>query len=282
MKYSILFLAGALCLAGCSQKNSDEEAARALMAQAEANINDNRPARAIELLDSLNRAYPAETEVRREAMSLRPKAMEMITIQQIASTDSILLAAQAEIDRLSPEFKHIPGDDLEGYYVYAKAYNPNFVNAAQAVEPRVNDANFMFYIAAQNRGKATGLNSIAITDRSGATCRSEAIPASSARLVNIEGAEMASFLPEEVDSLGHWCAERPQDLASVTLSGPKGSVNIKLNASQAEAFAAAYRFATAHQRRASGAIVREKLDRQLQLTREQQARTTTETQASGL
>lgn len=275
MKYSILFLVGALCLAGCSQNNEDEKAARALMAQAEANINDNRPERAIELLDSLDHAYPAETAVRREAMSLRPKAMEQITIAQIAATDSILLAAQAEIERLSPEFKHIPGNGLEGYYVYAKAYNPNFVNAAQAVEPRVNDANFMFYIAAQNRGKATGLNAIAITDRSGATCRSEAIPASSARLVNIEGAEMASFLPEEVDSLGRWCAERPESLASVSLTGPKGSVNIKLNAAQAEAYAAAYRFAAAHQRRASGAVVREKLDRQLQLTREQQARVMT-------
>ena len=274
MKYSILFFAGALCLSGCSQKNEDEEAARALMVQAEANINDNRPERAIELLDSLDHAYPALTAVRREALPLRPRAMEQITIRQIAATDSILLAAQAEIDRLAPEFKHIPGDGLEGYYVYAKAYNPNFVNAAQAVEPRVNDANFMFYIAAQNRGKATGLNALSIADRSGATCRSEAIPASSARLVNIEGAEMTSFLPEEVDSLGRWCAERPDALVSVSLIGPKGSASIKLNAAQSEAFAAAYRFASAHQRRSSGAIVREKLDRQLQLARDQQARTT--------
>lgn len=272
MKINILLFAGAVCLAGCSQSNSDEQAARALMAQADANINDGQPDRALALLDSLDRAYPSETAVRREAMSLRPKAMEQVTLRQIASIDSMLLEAQATVDRLSPDFKHIPGDGLEGYYVYSKAYNPNFINAAQAVEPRVNDADYMFYVAAQNRGKATGLNMITVTDRSGATCSSETIPASSARLMKIEGAEMASFLPEEVDSLGRWCSTRGNELASVILSGPKGKVTVKLSPAQAESFGAAYQLASARRRIATGAITREKLDRQLQLTREQQAR----------
>jgi len=272
MKINIMIFAGVLCLAGCSQKNSDEQAARALMAQAEANISDGQPDRAISLLDSLDKTYPAETAVRREAMTLRPKAMEQVTLRQIAAVDSMLLDAQAVVDRLSPEFKHIPGDGLEGYYVYAKAYNPDFINAAQAVEPRINDADYMFYIAAQNRGKATGLNSLTVTDRSGASCPSQAIPATSARLVNIEGAEMASFLPEEVDSLGRWCASRGEELASVVLSGPKGKITVKLTPAQSAAFGAAYQLSSARRRIVSAAITREKLDRQLQLTRDQQAR----------
>ncbi|MDE6084963.1 MAG: hypothetical protein K2G40_00985, partial [Muribaculaceae bacterium] len=57
---------------GCSSESESAKSARLLYEQAESLNLSGNPQEAILLLDSLKRAYPAETKWQRAAMKLRP------------------------------------------------------------------------------------------------------------------------------------------------------------------------------------------------------------------
>ncbi len=269
MKYKLIILAAALALAGCKKENPDLVAAQDLYQRAIAAYDNGDAMLAKSLLDSIDQKYPAQLEVRRKATVLRPQAIEKVTIQQISSTDSMLAQAQLDIAELEPLMKHIPGGDLEGYYVVADAYNPAFINHS-GIEGRVNDANLLYYIVAQNKGKAIGINAIQLSGNDSA-CRSLPIPEGSARVDVVEGGEIASFLPEEVDTIGQWASVNK--VVGAKLVGSKGNANIKLNDKQAAALGTAWKFANAKGRERQARILREKLERQLQIARDQIAKT---------
>lgn len=270
MKYHILLLAGALALTACKKVDPNQIAAQDLYERATAAYEKGDAMLAKSLLDSIDQKYNEQLEVRRLATTLRPKAIEKMTIQQIAATDSMLAQASLDAAALEPLMKHIPGGELEGYYVVADAYNPSFINTT-GIEGRVNDDNLLYYMVAQNRGKAIGINAIQLT-ADGGQCRSELIPAGSPRVDIVEGGEIATFLAEEVDALGQWASENT--VKGATIVGAKGNAKVKLSEKQAAALGTAWKYANAKNRERQARIVREKLERQLQIARDQIAKTT--------
>lgn len=261
-------LAIAAMMASCSQADPDKKAAQELLAEATRLMGEGNAEQALALMDTIDTKYASQVDVRREALGLRPRAIEQVTMRQISVADSLLAATQIEINELQGAFTHVSGDDLEGYYIVSGAKG-GFINST-GIEPRVNDANHMFYIVAQISGKTIGINQIILSGADGSMA-SQTIPASSARVAAIEGSELASFLPEEVNDLGQWAAEHSGSISKATVAGTKGKQEVKLSADQAAAIGKAWRYASAMQRHRQAALLREKLDRRLQVARDQAA-----------
>lgn len=269
MKYLILLMAGALALGACKKEDPDLTAAQDLYDRASAAYAAGDAMLAKSLLDSIDLKYNDQLEVRRMAIKLRPKSIEKVTIQHIASTDSMLARATLDVAELEPLMKHIDGGELEGYYVVADAYNPQFINTT-GIEGRVNDDNLLYYMVAQNRGKPIGIRAIQLSSDHGQQ-QSQSIPEGSPRVDVVEGGEIATFLAEEVDELGRWASENTVNAA--TLLGSKSNTKVRLSAKQAAALGTAWKFANAKHRERQARIVREKLERQLQIARDQIAKT---------
>ncbi len=265
-KFLILALIGA-SLTACSDKNPEEALAKDYMLQVTNAIDGGDYTLAMAWMDSIDKRCPTQIEARKQVTTMRAQAMEQLTLKQIATTDSLIAATQLESEQLEPLMKHIPGDDLEGYYVVADAYKADFINST-GIEPRVNDADFNYYIVAQNKGKAIGIRQITLNTAT-SEFSSQSLPAGTARLQTVEGGELASFLPEEVAELGAWAADN--DVKGAVINGTTGNVPVKLNAKQAASFGTAYRFANSKLRNRQARIVREKLERQLQIARDHQA-----------
>lgn len=261
----------ALLLAACAKQDPDKLAADDLIGRIEIELQASRPISAMALMDSVDKLYPSQIEARRKVTAMRPKAIEMASIEQIAKADSIIAATQLQLAELEPRMKHIDGGDLDGYYVADGAGKGAFMNAT-GIQARVNDDNFTFYIVAQTRGKKIGINQIALNTATGEML-SQQLPAGSARVVEIEGSELATFLAEEVADLGAWAADNAADIKGAMIYGAKGSQRVALTPDQARAIAAAWQYSSAKMRHTNALMLREKLDRQLQVARDQIANT---------
>ncbi len=262
----LILIAAVAALTSCD-KNPEEALSKEYMERVTQAMDNGQYALAMDWMDSVDQRCPTQIEARKQVTSLRAKAIEKVTISQISFADSLLAATQLEIEQLSPLMKHIPGDDLEGYYVVADAYKPGFINST-GVEPRVNDADYNFYIVAQNKGKEIGISQITLNTAT-SELSSQALPANTARLQTVEGGELASFLPEEVNDLGCWASANP--VKGAVINGRKGNVPVKLTDKQAAAFGTAWKFSNAQLQNRRARIMREKLERQLQIARDHQA-----------
>lgn len=259
----------AAAMTACSEKDPDREAAQAFADRAKECLDRNDAIAALALMDSVDILYPQQIEVRRYVTSLRPLAMQQAAIANISVADSLICDAQMQIEELTPLLKHISGGELEGYYVVANAYDAEFTNKT-GFEARINDHDFNYYIVANNQGKQIGINQVSLfTDQSDFS--SQAIPDGSARSMAVEGTEIASFLPEEVYDLGQWAAVNASDIKGGMLYGKNGNVKVSFKPAQAQAIGTAWKYARAKQSLRSAMMLREKLDRQLQIARDHEA-----------
>lgn len=226
-------------------------------------------ATAILLLDSLDSAYPQEVKLRIEMMKQRPAIMEGLTINEIAQADSALASAKSVIDSLSPLFEHVENKALvENYYV-AKAAGVKNLMGATAIEPRL-DEEYAFYVIASLQGKTIGLNSLRMTI-DGTSATTEVIPEGDERSIKGATGQKAVFSGKDVDALGELAAANPGKSATLTFVGRTGSKDITLTPAQTTAFADTYRYSRALNDLRFASMRREKLERQLQIARNQKA-----------
>jgi len=278
IKYLAIAAIAVSALASCSG-DEDKEKVDGLLVEINQSLETGDYAKALALMDTIDQHYPAQVEARRQLISLRPKGIEKETLAMMAASDSAIAFAQADLQGLEAKMKHISGDDLEGYYVVADAYNPAFINTT-GVEARVNDADFTYYVVAQTIGKRQGIRAVELKAANGATAQSDAIPADSERRFEIEGSESAVFIPEEVESLGEW-AQSAGPIGSARIITSKGGVDVKLKGGQQSAFAIAWQYADARRRLFDATNRRAMLERRLQIARDQIANTAPEPEAVG-
>lgn len=269
-----IIFAAALALAACGSDNSDEQAAARELAAADSMISNGAYASALSALDSIEVHYPKNIDVRRHVHDLRPRAIERYTIEQIQRADSLIAATQEEIAGLENEFTHVSGGDLEGYCLH-KSYKAQAFTNTTGVQPRVNDADYRFYLVASNNGSKLNIRRLAYVI-SGKEYISEAIPAGSERSTALEGGELATFLPEEVDSVGKISFESTAPVTEIVLIGDNGRRKVKVSPSQAEGLVKSWRYGNQKNQLRSALILREKLDRQLQTARDQIANRATD------
>lgn len=256
----------ALSSCGKSQETADAEA---LLAQASEALEAGDADRANILIDSLQAAFPAQTDVQREALTLRPKVMEALIVKKLVTTDSLIAEYSALNERLAPKMKKVTDKELlEPYYVPTSVYNAEFMNTT-GVQPRVDEIG-RFFIISSVCGRGLRHESLSFKSAAGEVSTG-AIPSGSDMNFVVGNNEMITFSPEQCDTVGQFVTANLGSPVTVTFKGKK-NFSQKLTPAQAQAFADAYAFSKSIIQARDLTVQREKLDRQLQVARDQQAR----------
>lgn len=257
--------AAALLLIAAACGNADRDGAAALLEESRSAIGNRDFAKAIELLDTINTRYRAQTEIRREALQVRAEAMEGIAIDSIAAGDHALAEATLRVQNLEGGFKHIDSNvGLDGYYLPKDATDK--VMTATGIQPRVSDDGH-FYIVANVQGRSIGLRAIRFMD-GGEACESSSI--SPSRVLKVEGSEIASFTPEDLEGVGAWL-ESHNGAGKCVLLGAKGKIDVKVTSQLRKQLAACAAYSAALQAKRLALVHREKYERMLAAARDQLA-----------
>lgn len=268
-------VAAALALASCGGKTENPEA-RALINNANAAFQARDYATATALLDSLQKLYPAELNIQRESIVLRPQIIEAMATAKIAEVDSMTKADELTLEQLKPALKFVKAPEMiEGYWVDAKAYNPSFMNTT-GIEARVSEIG-QFYIVS-SASPAIKHTSIAING-GGVSVSTPEVPYDGDSNYRFGGGEIISFTPEQSDTIGftamNLLAEAPATPLSIVLNGAKGPKTIKLSAAQANGIVNAYRYSQAVIRARDNVVERQRLEKTIEIARRQAAKSAT-------
>lgn len=250
-----------VALASCG--NSDKKAALQLSEAAEQEVKAGRYEGAMMLLDTLDSKYAAEVEVRRSAMKFRAMAVEGLTLRRISAVDDTLAYLKSELEGFDKEFEYVqnPGNGLGGNYV-AK----DLVKSKSEILPRINDEGYLT-LSVKVDGKPIGFTHIVFLDGSQSAATT---PVAETRIVKVENTEMTVLQQEDLNGVAGWLAVHP-DTGEYELVGKTSSLKRKLTPQLQQAIVETWRFAEAKQAYRLALIEREKLERRLQLSRDQLA-----------
>ena len=249
----------AVILSACG--NADREAALQLTQDAENEVKAGNYDEAIALLDTLDNRYAAEVEIRRSAMKYRAMAVEGVTIRRISAVDDTLAQLKAKLDQFETKFDYVtnPGKGLGGNFIAKSLTKGNY-----DILPRINDEGY--FTISVKIGKSIGFEYIKFISKDG-TVSTKPIDAS--RLVKVESNEMTVLQQEDADDAIKWLTGNDAD--AYELVGSKSTVKQKLTPAMREAIVETWQFAEAKQSYRLALITREKLERKLQLCRDQLA-----------
>lgn len=266
----------ALIAAGCSSGKTEEKSeGMKLFDEAKTAVEAGDADRCIELLDSLDRHHSADTEAARNSIMLRPKAIELQSLRQIAINDSVIKAEQARVDSILPLMKKISLRAVDGYWVDKASYNPDFMNST-GISGRVSEIG-EFYIVSCVNGGSPNYSSVTI-ENGNDKVTSETVAAGNARNYSHGGARIISFTPAESDSLGRFVVDNRSAKSLTVRFNGKGNRTVKLTQKEINGIATAYLFAKAVNLQRTATINAERLQKRLELARQQQISTTQSTQ----
>lgn len=261
-----------MCACGGKQENPQ---ARELLDNANAAFEQQDYALATTLLDSLQKTFPSELGIQRESMALRPKVIEQTAVVQLQQLDSLDAADTSTLTSLKPALKWIktPGM-IEGYWIDAKAYNPNFMNTT-GIEARVNEIGQFYIVSSVNPAGSLKHTSITLKTASG-SATTPTVPYDGESNYRIGGGEVITFSPEQSDTIGaaalHAVSTNPSVSGTLIFNGAKTNKSIRLTAAQTAAIANAYRYSSAVIRARDNQVQRQKLNRTIEIARQQAAK----------
>lgn len=261
-----------MCACGGKQENPQ---ARELLDNANAAFEQQDYALATTLLDSLQKTFPSELGIQRESMALRPKVIEQTAVVQLQQLDSLDAADTSTLTSLKPALKWIktPGM-IEGYWIDAKAYNPNFMNTT-GIEARVNEIGQFYIVSSVNPAGSLKHTSITLKTASG-SATTPTVPYDGESNYRIGGGEVITFSPEQSDTIGaaalHAVSTNPSVSGTLIFNGAKTNKSIRLTAAQTAAIANAYRYSSAVIRARDNQVQRQKLNRTIEIASQQAAK----------
>jgi len=271
MRHIVSFAAILLLATACGNKENSD--ARSLLQQADEAFQSGNFSQATTLLDSLQKNYPAEINIQREALVLRPKVIEQIATAKIASVDSATQADNATMQQLKPTLKWVktPGM-IEGYWIDAKSYNPNFMNTT-GIEARVSEIG-QFYLVSSVNPSAIKHTSVTLT-LGNEVVTTAVVPYDGESNYRIGGGEVITFSPEQSDTIGAFAANvlsasNPKPM-KLTFNGSKGKKSVALSLPQANGIANAYRYSAALIRARDNQVERQRLEKTIEIARRQAA-----------
>lgn len=116
-------IAGSACmtiLSACNDPQKKE--AEQMLVSAQEAYDSGFYQQAIDLLDSIDTNFPRQIDVRRSGMSLRPKAIEKMTLEMLEETDSLLAYAEVNAEAMKNVLTFVE-HPIEGYYVSSRLKN---------------------------------------------------------------------------------------------------------------------------------------------------------------
>lgn len=229
------------CKNGTDNKISEAQTA---FNQAEEAYNTGDARQCITLLDSLDKKYADDIEVMKQSMQLRPKALIIITEEDIAAADSTISANKAAIDSLKPLMTHIDVPGTEGYMLKSSAVDPAFMNKT-GVSPRVSEIGEFYLVSSLN--PAGGLQHWSLSAVVGdMIATTDTVRYDGALNFRTNNSEVITFTPAGSKSIGELIALNPGLPVKILFNGQNGrNRSISLDATQIDAIATAYRYATA-------------------------------------
>lgn len=261
---AVLLIAGSVITA-CS--DGDKDKAQALYNEATAAVEDGKYSKAIELLDSIDKAYPSQVDLRRTGMHLKAKAIEGYTVAELQTTDSLLAVATSDSEAMK-EVVTFVSNPVEGYYV-ASTQKDVAVEANEGLHSRISPDGVFYVISSAKAGTlSTGVELSA----HGVRAASAQIQPDGERNDRSRGSEIITFTQMECDTLGHFALDHVGEPLTLTFTGEKNR-SITLPAAQAKALADMYAAANIFRRLRLLQLKKNKLEQQLTIARSQQART---------
>ncbi|MDE5647247.1 MAG: hypothetical protein K2I57_05435 [Muribaculaceae bacterium] len=265
---------GALFLVSSCGQSPEEKAARSLYAQAEAHAQAGSYVVAVQLLDSIERNYKDQIDVRRDAMHLRPGIIEEATLIEISTNDSLQAEMRKAYEEALPSMKKVNREELvEPYWIAADGNNDNFLNTT-GVQARVS-ADGEFYMLSEVIGAGNlHHNSFTLKTKSGESVSSGVVPFDGELNYRISGSETVTYDAARCDSVGMFAEQHQSTPMTLIFNGEDGkSKSINLTAKQVDGIAAAYRMGHALTQGHRLALQRNMLEKRLAIARDQKART---------
>lgn len=270
IKFLITFIVvvNALSFTSCSESETTCNA-RSLYEQARSLNIDGNPSAAIVLLDSLQHTYPAETEIQREAMKLRPTLIINSAEQKIIQLDDSIAEFERSYSSLLPVMKRVADPRLvEPYYVDAATYNAEFMKTT-GVQPRVSEIGQFYFVSSVN---GENLKHTGFTLNVGAESVTVGPVAYDGEMnYRINGSEVVTYSPESSNPAGELAANNLGLKASIILNGAK-SRTINLTSKQLQAIANCYLFSKSIVDARQLAFEKEHLAKQIEIARSQAER----------
>lgn len=274
---SVLLSAGMLVnVTSCSGSAKEQKDGEALLQQADSAATVRDFDLAIGLLDTIKSRYPAQIELQRKAMALRPKVEEGATIREIERTDSLSAYTSYRIDSIMPQFQlvHDPslGEDYD-YYVI-KEYAKSTLFSRTGVEGRVEPSG-QFKVLSSLTASPVKHTSIALSGAPGEVA-SATVAYDGERNYRSGGTEMITFIGADCDTLGCWLNNSaPTGAVKLVFKGDR-TYSTPLSANDRKSLAEGWKLASFMKERRQLSVKRDYLERKLALTRDQMARTATE------
>lgn len=263
-------LLGAICWHACGSDSSEADAAMALYNSADSAYKAENYSLSQQLIDTLQAKYPRQISIQRDALHLRPKVIESITIEKIENCDSMIAVLMQEQAQLEPKFTYVNNPQLvDGYYVVKSLANNNLFSRS-GVEARISPEG-EFYMLSSLTAKPIKHTSISLAC-GGQQVNSANVAYDGDRNYRSSGTEMITFVGAECDTLGNFASINRDKTITLIFNG-NGSYKQSLSKAEAVAIADTYEMSVTMTELAAAKRQRELLEQQLMLARDQIART---------
>lgn len=252
----------------CSCGSGDTAKAQALLDEATAAFESHNYVGALALTDSIKTTYPAEIDIRREALHLATRATEGLTVQRLQTADSLVAVLGVRGDSLQRLVKYVE-NPIEGYYVGANSPAGGIVGS-NGIQARISpDGDF--YIISSLKARQVKSTSVTVSC-DGASASTSVVEHDGERNDRSMGAEVITFMGVECDSLGRFIEQHRGTPMTLTFNGTS-TYSMPLPEAQASEIATLYDYATTLRRAKVASLEKEKLSRALDIARSQAAKT---------
>lgn len=247
--------------------NQVADKARSLYDHAMQLRDQGRYDEAIKMLDSIDHAYPAATEVRRLGLRTRPVLMEQLTSRQLEVADSIAAEDSFRLDSLSRQLQMVP-NPIEGYFVPRSEGHVDV--SVSGLHARMSPDG-RFYIVASSPSHIA-MTSITVSCN-GESASTPAVAFDGERNDRSGSTDVITFIEAESSEVGDFILRHRNSPVTVTYSG-KSTVSRPLSDVQKHGIATLSEAASLIRDRKVQELERQRLERLLQAIRSQIARTT--------
>lgn len=242
---AVCTIAAASLISSCGG-SADNKGAEAKIAfdKAQNALNRGDAQECVTMLDSIDRKFASDTEIIKESMRLRPKALLQITDADIMSADSAINTNKTLLDSLKPLMIHVAVPGTEGYLLRQTMVDPSFMNKT-GVSPRVSETGEFYIVSSVN--PAGGLHHWSVTAVVGnMSATTDTVPYDGTLNFRTNNSEVITFTPSASRAIGALVADNTNLPVKIIFNGQNGrSHSATLNATQVDGIATAYRYACA-------------------------------------
>lgn len=253
------------CKGGADNKGAE---AKIAFDKAQNALNNGNARECISLLDSLDSRFADDTDIMKQSMQLRPKALMQITVEDMAAADSTVNVNKLMLDSLKPLMVHVNVPGTEGYMLKSSMVDPTFMNKT-GLSPRVSENGEFYLVSSVN--PAGGLSHWSVSAVVGdMIATTDTVPYDGTLNFRTGNSEVITFTPAGSRGIGELIAAHEGLPVKILFNGQNGRTSsISLNAAQVDGIATAYRYARAVNEMRDATIDRDRLNARADKLREQ-------------